>query len=510
MSLPGWQRLRWFCQPSGFKSASLALLAGGALTLAFAPFGAFPLAIISLIVLLCCWQTGTPRQAAWRGFLFGLGHYASGVHWVYISLHHYGHAPALFAILVTALLIVYMAAYPALVGYLLRRCKPRLALSWLLIAPALWGLSEWVRSWLFTGFPWLALGYSQIDSPLAGLAPILGVFAVGWAVMLSAVLLLMMMNQHSRLLSLAMGLALLLLWSGTWGLQYLRWTESTGTAMRISMVQGNIDQTQKFKPEIRAQTLQRYAQFSIDVLDDSDLIIWPETAIPMFFGNLDERYIRSLEDLAQRSQAEFLAGTPTGDWESGEFYNAVVQFGRQRSFYHKRHLLPFGEYLPMRALFNAFHRFVDIPMADFTPGADDQELPIIAGHPVAVSICFEAAFGHEVRRGLPQAQLLVNVSNDAWFGDSLAAHQHLQIARMRALEMQRPMARSTNTGISALINHHGQITAQGRSFIAEVLQGALQPRRGTTPYVVLGDGAIIILLSVSLALGLWLNRKAQC
>ncbi|MEE4379444.1 MAG: apolipoprotein N-acyltransferase [Candidatus Competibacteraceae bacterium] len=484
----------------------LALAGGALLPLAFSPFDLWPLAIPLVALLLWLWQAITPRRAAWRGGLFGIGVYTVGISWVYISLHDYGNAPVVFAALATALLILVMAAYPALLGYVLVRWGPRtLWLSGLLVAPALWVGLEWVRSWLFTGFPWLAIGYSQIDGPLSGLATYFGLFGVSWAVVFSAGALLLLI-QGKRSERLIGGLTALLLWIGAWGLGTVNWVELAGEPLRVSLVQGNIPQERKFRPEQLENTLVRYAELSLDVASDSDVIIWPETAIPVFFQDAQD-FIQHLEVEAVNSGVDYLIGVPSGSWETEIFHNSVFSLGGEHGFYHKHRLLPFGEYLPLRWLLTFFHRLVDIPMADFTPGGTDQALLRVAGQPVGVSICFEAVFGSEIRRTLPESRFLVNVSNDAWFGRSLAPYQHLQIARMRALEMGRAMARATNTGVSAMIDERGRITAQSQLFKTQVVQGLVQPLRGTTPYVILGDGVVLLLLCVSLAVGLGLGRR---
>ncbi|MEZ5585114.1 MAG: apolipoprotein N-acyltransferase, partial [Candidatus Competibacteraceae bacterium] len=359
----------------------LALVGGALLPLAFSPFDLWPLAIPLITLLLWLWQTASPRRAAWRGGLFGVGLYTVGISWVYISLHDYGNAPAAFAALTTALLILLMAAYPALLGYVLVRWGPRmLRFNVLLVAPALWAGLEWVRSWLFTGFPWLSVGYSQIDGPLGGLAPYLGVFGVGWALVFSAGALLLII-QGRWLERLIAATAVLILWIGAWGLGTVTWVEPAGEPLRISLVQGNISQERKFRPDQLENTLVRYAELSLDVAADSDVIIWPETAIPVFFQDA-QNFIQQLEVEAVESGVDYLIGVPSGSWETEVFHNSVFSLGRSHGFYHKHRLLAFGEYLPLRWFLTFFHRLVDIPLADFTPGGTDQALLRVAGQPV--------------------------------------------------------------------------------------------------------------------------------
>jgi len=487
----------------------LALSAGALLTLAFAPFNLYPLAILLPASLLWLWEDLTPGRAAWRGCLFGLGLFTTGIYWVYISLHHYGHAPAAFAVLATLLLILYMALYPTAAGYLLARWAPRAGpVKWLLVAPALGAGLEWVRSWLLTGFPWLNLGYSQVDGPLANIAPCLGVFGVSWAVWFCAGLLLLLLRADNSLQRLGWGGLAVVFWIGAWGLGRIDWVQPEGNPLRVSLVQGNISQDQKFRPEQLEETLRLYARLSLTQGEGSDVIIWPETAIPAFYEEVAD-FVAGLEEEARASGVDYLIGAPAGSWQTGIFYNGVVSLGSSRGFYAKHRLLPFGEYLPLRVLLTFFRNMVDIPLADFTPGRPDQPLLRAAGHPVGVSICFEAVFGSEIRLTLPAARFLVNVSNDAWFGDSLAPHQHLQIARMRSLEAGRYMARATNTGISAFIDARGRITAQGNQFKAEVLRSSVQPLSGSTPYAHFGDGVTVGLLAGLLVLGARLERRAR-
>lgn len=495
-------------RPHPLIADALALIAGALMPLAFAPFGHWPLAILLPAVLLWSWQAATPRRAALRGGLFGLGMFGFGIYWVYISLHDYGKAPAPFAALATFLMVAVMALYPTLVGWLLGRWAPPGPVRWLLVFPALWALLDWIRSWLLTGFPWLAVGYSQIDTPLGQLAPYLGVFGIGWAVLFSAGLLLAILHAPDGRRRL-MWLGLLGgLWLGAWGLGTMHWGELAGPPLRVALVQGNIAQDMKWQPEFLDQTLENYIQHSLPEHGRSEVIIWPETAIPAFYQEVAP-LLEVLGEKARQDRVDYLIGLPTGSWETKIFHNSVLGIGQAIGFYHKRRLLPFGEYLPLRGLLLFFRNWVAIPMADFLPGERDQPLLRAGGQPVGLSICFEAVFGSEIRLALPEATWLINLSNDAWFKDSLAPHQHLQIARMRALESARYMARATNTGISALIDERGRIVIRGSLFQAEVVRGELQPLRGATPYVRLGDWPALSLMVLSLLSGLMSVRRKR-
>ncbi|MBE2295362.1 MAG: apolipoprotein N-acyltransferase [Phycisphaerales bacterium] len=493
-----------------FRIVDLSVfIAGALLPLAFAPFGIWPLAMLLPIVLLWSWDDASPWCAARHGGLFGLGAFGFGIYWIFISLHDYGNAPAAFAALATFLVVAVMALYPAVLGYAISRWGPSPGpIRWLLIFPALWTLLDWVRSWLLTGFPWLAIGYSQTDSALANLAPYLGVFGVGWAVLLSVGLLRTMWASDRRSTrGLWLGI-LAALWLTSWSLGRMDWVESAGTPLRIALVQGNILQDQKWQSSILEETLRRYVQLSRAEYGRTDVIVWPETAIPIFQEEATT-FLSLLAEDAQQAKIDYVIGIPSGSREAQIFHNSMLIIGRSPGTYHKRRLLPFGEYLPLRTFLLFFRDWVDIPMADFTPGERDQPLPQVGGQPVGVSICFEAAFGSEIRLALPEATWLINVSNDAWFKDSIAPHQHLQIVRMRAMEMARYLARATNTGISAVLDERGRILSRGNQFQAEVISGKVQPLRGLTPYGRFGDLPVVLLLMGLLGLGFLLDRHGK-
>ena len=485
----------------------MVFAAGAAMPLAFAPFGFWPLAVLLPIVLLWGWDGAAPARAALRGGLFGVGQFGFGIYWIPISLHDYGGAPLPFAALATFAVVLVLALYPAATGWLLCRWGPPPGPNrWLLFFPAWWTLLEWVRSWLFTGFPWLAPGYSQIDAPLGQLAPYVGVFGVGWAVILGAGLL--WAAARSRDWRGRSGWAgwLAALWLGAWGLGRMSWVESAGPPLRVAIVQGNIGQDVKWQPNRLDETLERYVQLSLPEHGRSEVIVWPETAIPAFYQDALP-FLDALGEKARQDRVDYVTGIPTGSWETEIFHNSVISVGASPAFYSKRRLLPFGEYLPLRWFFLFFRDWVSIPMADFLPGDRKQPLLRAGGQPVGVSICFEAVFGSDIRQDLPEATWLINVSNDAWFKDSTAPHQHLQIARMRALETGRYMARATNTGISAIIDDRGRIAAQGAQFQPVVVRGDIRPLRGLTPYGRFGDWPIMVLAMASFALGLFLAKR---
>ena len=481
--------------------------ASGALAVAaFAPLGWFPLACLALLPLFYYWQQDTPGQALRHGLLFGLGFFGAGISWVFVSVHDYGHVPVAAAVPVTVGLVLFLSLYPALLGYLLKRFLPQASWPVLVLAyPAGWALSEWLRGWVFSGFPWLSIGNSQIDSPLVGYAPVLGVFGTGWLVALSAVLLLAVLQNRQRATSLVI---LVGIWTGGFLLGQVGWTSPAGEPVKVALVQGNIPQQDKWQPDMLLDALTHYADQSF-ALRDIDLIVWPETAIAAFYDQVNENYIPYIEEKLQDSGASLLTGIPVLDRTSWEYYNAVISLGGKRAFYYKRHLVPYGEYLPLRRVFGSTLDALAVPNADFSSGADDQPLLQAAGYPVATSICFEVVFGEELIQALPEAALLVNVSNDAWFGRSLAPFQHLEMARMRARETGRAMLRATNTGISALIDHQGRVTTQSPQFEAAIVTGEVVPRQGATPYVRWGNVPIVLLCAGLLLVAGFLRRRSN-
>ncbi len=478
----------------------LALLAGLLLPLAFAPFGYGGLAVIALMLLFTSWLGAEPAIAFRRGYWFGLGQYGFGMHWIFISLHDYGGASAVTAVLLTSLLVAFLALYPAAVGWFargrFRTSSTTMQLVWLF--PATWVVMEWIRGWFLTGLPWLLLGYTQSDTPLRGIAPVLGTFGVSLATaMLSGLLVAAVLARGWVRRWVFLGiLGILGLAAALNGIQ---WTKPAGDPFRVAVLQGNIPQNQKWLPEAQQATIQLYVDLTRDHYG-ARLIVWPETAIPAFYQNIEAAIVPELEAEARRHGSDLLIGVPYFDRGKESYFNAVVVLGKQRGFYFKRHLVPFGEYLPLRPLLGFMLDLLEIPLSDFAAGSARQPLVRAAGYPVAITICYEDIFGQEALSGLPDAAYLVNVTNDAWFGDSIAPHQHWQMARMRAIEAGRFMVRATNTGVSGIIDSDGSPVGIAPMFQQAALEGNVMPMQGQTPYVRFGDWLLLsILLAIFLA-----------
>ncbi len=493
---------------SKYVGEILALCAGGCLPLAFAPISLFPMAILSPAILFFLWQAISPKRGFWRGFLYGIGMFGVGVSWVLISIHQFGNIPLLSSLFLTLVFVLGMALYPAVLGWLVTRFFPEETIfKTLLILPAAWTLLEWVRSWLFTGFPWLSLGYSQIDSPLSGFAPLLGVYGLSWLVVLTASLGLLVWERRNWKWGGSVLLMVVIIWGSGWFLREVDWTTAVGKPISVVLVQGNIPQDFKWVPSFQEPTLQRYLDQTQPHLD-ANLIIWPESAIPMFYHQALD-VLENLYNQHVTQGVDFLIGIPIMEKDE-EYFNGVVSLSSSPiGFYYKRHLVPFGEYIPFQKSLGDWLQFLNIPMSEFSAGQEGQPNLLGAGLSLGVSICYEDAFGGLVRSGLPEAQLLVNVSNDAWFGDSLAPHQHLEIARMRALETGRYLLRATNTGISAVIDVKGKVVAQAPQFEIFSLRATATPYEGTTPYVRFGDGLMVSVLMVIMVIGGVLQRSKQ-
>jgi apolipoprotein N-acyltransferase len=488
------------------SALALCFAAGAIAVVAFGDWSLAPIPVLSLALLSWFWlRAASARMAAWQGFSFGCGLFLCGVSWVYVSLHTFGMMPAPLAALATLLFCFLLAAFPALAGYLQVRFFGTLspALRLLAVIPALWLLSEWARGWFLTGFPWLSFGYSQLDAPLAGFAPLIGVYGLSLlsAIAAGAITLLFIERGRARITPVA--LLLVLIASGA-VLNRAHWTDANGAPLQVSLLQGNIAQALKFIPGRYEQTLATYARLAEQ--SSAQLIVMPETAIPRFFDQVDPAYIEGLKQHALAQHGDMLVPVPIEDGQ-GHFYNAVLSFGRSPTqAYAKSHLVPFGEFVP--AGFGWIIHILHIPLSDFSRGGIHQQPLDVAGQRVAINICYEDAFGEEIIRQLPQATLLVNVSNVAWFGDSLAPEQHLRMSRMRALESGRYMLRATNTGVTAIIDQRGVVQARLPDFREGVLNGQAQGYSGATLYVRCGNWITVMAATLLLA-GALLARRAR-
>ncbi|MFN7222208.1 MAG: apolipoprotein N-acyltransferase [Burkholderiales bacterium] len=504
----------------------LVALAGAASVLGFAPFYAWPVIIVALVMLFACWwQARSTRESAAIGFAFGFGLFVAGVSWLYVSLHVFGGMPAPMAAIAVALFCAYLSLWPALAGVLVHRW--RAGPGWRLIAimPVAWVGAEMLRAWFLTGFPWLVVGYSQAPaadmlSPLAGYAPVLGVYGISWLLAVSAGIIVWMVGRNDETPTAASsddaqpsrsrqkgGAALAAIWLTGIALQWAQWTEPSGKPITVSLAQGNVAQHLKWREDQRDATLKNYLELVSDA--KGRLIVLPETALPLFSHEIPPPVIESFEARARANGGDLLLGVAylgalRADGTT-PYFNGAISLGQSpNQRYAKQHLVAFGEFVP--PLFSWVYQWLSIPLSGFTPGRTDQASMQLAGHRVAVNICYEDTFGREIARPLPTAELLVNVSNMAWYGRSLAADQHAQFSQMRALETGRWMLRSTNTGVTAAIDHRGRIVAALPQWTRGMLETTATPRQGTTPYVWWHDWAIALLMLAAAGLALARGR----
>lgn len=493
-----------------FKLAAWPFLLGAITVLGFAPFHLYFAPVLTVAALFHLWlHAGSKRAAFAIGFMFGLGLFGAGVSWVYVSLHDYGMLPLPVAALTTLLFCAFLALFPALAGWMQAHIKSRPCWRLLLAMPACFALYEWTLSWIFTGFPWLTLGYTQAPrSPLAAYAPLLGVYGVSLLLVISAGLVAQVYGAWRNMSGrawLALS-SLLALWLVGAGLQSVAWTQPIGAPLTVSLLQGNIAQDLKWREDRLRATLATYREQVL--ASKSQLIILPETAVPLFYDNVPPEYLEELALHARSNGGDIILGLPERDFEQRAYYNSVLSLGTAPTqFYRKQHLVPFGEFVPLKPIFGGIIEAMQIPLTDFARGLPTQKPLAVAGQQVAMNICYEDVFGEQLIRQLPLATLLVSVSNDAWFGESIASRQHLQISQMRALESGRYMLRATNTGITAIVDEKGRVRDQAPAFHAAVLHGKAQGMTGATPYVRWGNASFLLMLGAMLLLVVMLRQR---
>ena len=478
--------MHWITRP-GWPGNLLALVAGTLTTLSLAPFDIWPLALLSVALLYVGLRETAAKQAAQRGWCYGFGLFASGVSWVYVSIHDFGAASPALAGLLTLGFVAGLALFFALLGWLwVRLLRNRhSALGDALAFAALWLALDALRGWILTGFPWLYIGYSQLDGPLAGLAPLGGVWLLSFAVALSATLLVAIPRLLAEKARLDAAVVLLLSpWLAALALKDHAWTTSKGEPLTVAAVQGNVAQSMKWDPKKLEMQLLLYRDMTFGSRP-ADLIVWPETAVPILKDHA-EGYLQMMAGFANQRESALITGVPVRQPNAaGElrYYNGLTSTGDGAGTYLKQKLVPFGEYVPLQDLLRGLIAFFDLPMSDFARGESGQPLLQAKGLQIAPYICYEVVYPEFAAGLAAQSDLLLTVSNDAWFGRSIGPLQHLQMAQMRALEAGRWMIRATNNGITVLIDPYGQITEQIPQFEQAVLYGDVTPMQGLTPYL---------------------------
>lgn len=476
------------------------LLAGAIVPLAFAPFGYSLLAVACLALLFYLCHKSTAKTAFIRSFLFGFGYFGAGVYWLHISINLFGGMNLAGALFFTYLLVTVLALFPAIFISLGNRFFNSTAIY---AYAFLWIIAEWLRGWIFTGFPWLNLGTSQTDSVLAAFAPMVGDYGVGLVVALLAAAVVVVISGRVAAKLVALGLASIMILSAA-VFKESTWANALGEELDVVLVQGAIPQEIKWLRDQRQKTMKIYSELTQPYWN-SDLVLWPETAIPSLYQTAGDFLQRIALDRSD-SNAIFMSGIAYQEQETGRYYNSILLIDDKHRFYHKHQLVPFGEYLPLRSVLGNVLKFLKIPMSDFSAGDENLKVFVTGKAKLGMSICYEDAYGKQIRKSLPEAEILINVSNDAWFGDSLAPHQHLQIARMRAMENQRYLLRATNTGISAIIDPRGKVVAQSPQFQPHALAGTVQRYQGATPFSRWGNYPVLMVCSLALLLLLASSR----
>lgn len=486
----------------------VALFAGVILPLAFAPFGYYFVAEISLVLLLIIWiNASSSNHAFWYGWLWGFAFFSSGVYWIYISIHHFGNAPIMLAILILGLLIVFLALYPAIQGYILKRFYPQNdCYKFLLVFPASWVILECLRGLFLSGFPWLFLGYGHVDSPLRGWATIFGVYGVSFFIAQTAGIIVCLFFYRKKIkVVTSLILLLIMIWSAGYYLSKINWTKKIGEPIQVSLIQGNIPLSQKWDTNEILPILNSYVALTKKNFA-SKIILWPEAAIPIYPENIPF-YLKSLSKIAKAHHTTILSGIPFYDKETNNYYNGILALGVNEGRYYKRRLVPFGEYLPLRFMLSWLHKYLTIPMSGFSSGPKNQTDLLIDKTPIAPFICYEIAYSDLVLEYLPRAGLIITVCDDSWFGKSIAAEQHLEIARMRSLEVGRYQLLSSNTGITAVIDEKGIVISQAPIFQQTFLITKIKILSGATPWVSFGQYVWLPLLLLLLLWVFWSRKR---
>ncbi|MGB5708875.1 MAG: apolipoprotein N-acyltransferase [Arenicellales bacterium] len=481
----------------------LALVAGLLNVLSFSPFEWWYLLVPSFMILFLFWYKLQKLQAFWIGYMFGVGQFGAGISWVYISIQTFGGMPPLLAGICVLVFVLLLSLFPAIAGWL-----QALFGGWsftarvCFIMPLSFLLFEWLRGWIFTGLPWLSTGYAVVNTPLSGLAPVGGIYLVGLVLLVSIGVLVATISDLNKKTA---GLLLIIIgsWIFAWQLDKIPWSKPSGEPFSVALIQNNVPLLDKWSTESRAAIIDEYIEKS-QLHRDKDLIVWPEGALPDYLNEMPASFWQKL----QQHPSDFAFGALYKPHSDGRYYNSIVAVSDQVSIYSKQHLVPFGEFFPMQTLLSPVLDYLTIPMSDFSAWDSVQSPLAVAGHRAAASICYEDAFPHVSRNQIPDAGFLLNVTEDMWFGNSLAPHQRLQMAQFRSRESERPMVRSSNNGLSSLIDWRGNVEVVAPQFKKFVTEGVVQSRTGVTPYVRFGDIPALILGVFLLLSALLFGRRS--
>ncbi|AWB69084.1 apolipoprotein N-acyltransferase [Saccharobesus litoralis] len=499
----------------------LLMLAGSLSPLAFSPyeFWLLPLAQFSLLLFIL---DKYPHFSAFKlGWAFGLGWFASGLSWVHVSIDQFGGLPLAVSALMVLLLGAYLALFSGLAAWLASRFSYLVNSRILLFAPA-WALTEWLRSFLLTGFPWLSLGYSQLSSPFASWLPILGEYGTSVIVVLCLSCLVVLSRQimAKQILSRSLILTMVIMALATLLGHTTTWYQVTDKKVELALVQGNIEQQNRWAPEKMWPTMLKYLDLSRPHYEQADIIIWPEAAVPVIEKHAND-YLSDIDKAVSIQKAALVTGVVDYNFDKQSYFNSMISLGIKQpedtlghyqydhsNRYSKHHLLPIGEFVPFESLLRPLAPIFDLPHSSFKRGDFVQDNLIAKGFHLLPALCYEIVFPEQIRANItPNTDFILTLSNDAWFGSSVGPHQHLQIARMRAKEFGIPVVRVTNNGITAIVNAEGDIVAQAPQFEEAVVNYSLAINQSMTPFLYWGNWPVWILCAVGFSFLMVVNRK---
>ena len=486
----------------------LSPLAGALVTLSLAPFDLWPAGILSCVLYAYLLCTCEARQALWRGWLYGLGMFGSGVSWIYVSIHVHGYASVPLAIFLTALFCAGLALLHALFAWCYVTFVRPLPGGMLVGFPALWVLFEWVRGWILTGFPWLYLGYAHIDTWISGWAPIVGAFGLSFICALTGTCLFLAWRSRRPVACATYAVIVITLWGGGAVLKPTQWVASASEyPLSVAIYQPNVPQEHKWDRAWYRPILRQLREGTEPLLGH-DIVIWPEAAVPNYYQRA-QGFLEPMAQSAAKLETSLITGIPYREADSDTYHNSIVALGQGEGIYHKQRLVPFGEYVPLEKWLRGLIAFFDLPMSSFSPGPPDQKPLRVGGYRIAPFICYEIVYADQVATSARDAELLITISNDSWFGNSIGPLQHLQIAQMRARENGRYLLRGTNNGVSAIIDHQGRIVSRSEQFVTTALVGEAMVMLGNTPFgsfgttpMLLGCGITLLLMAL-MYVGFW-------
>lgn len=492
-------------QTPGWRGELTAILAGTLISLSLAPYNIWPLGIVASATLAILLQGLNGKQGLKRAFAFGVGMFGGGTSWVYVAISEFGYTAAPLAALLTAIFVLGLALVFALPFYLYCRFLSGSRLGFILGFTATWVLGEWLRSWLLTGFPWLYLGYAHVDTWLAGWAPVIGVFGLSFACVLTGTLITELIYEIARLanrqkdrnalLPFSYIVAIAAVWGSAFSLEQQQWVEiNEEQSLSVAIVQPNIPLEQKWDYRYRGEILNTLREQSAPHWD-KDIILWPEAAVPQMFHDAEE-FLSEIDQQAKSTNTAVITGILYDDPSPGVYYNSIIGLGDGAGQYFKQRLVPFGEYVPMEKWLRGLIDFFNLPNSVLFPGPKNQEILSTDKYKIAPSICYEIVYPDLVASAAEDAHILVTISNDAWFGDSIGPLQHFQMAQMRAIENRRYVIRSTNTGLSGIISPSGKTILEGTQFRRESISARVYPAYGSTPFTRWGSLPIVLLCGV--------------